>query len=484
MTSLDYRDFDFGYADSGREYTRSPQLLRRGYYDLGDTEDRVLNSHEFLVLGYKGSGKSAIGGRLQLIAHDSPAKYSAPPPIHVDKLSLKEFRGIIPETIDPHIRHQLVWELHLLIHTVSELAQDNQADQEHRDRIRAAYSQLEEAGVTPKSPAAMKRLRASEVASPANQSQKATGRSTDASRLEDWITYLKDEVSSFRSARRHYIFIDGLDDASIVQEGRASLLGGLIQAAAELNEIYATAESPVKIIVCCRTDLYARLSLPRSGKIRRDDGIELNWYQNTRDFQATHLVRLANLRARITDPNCSNLFDQFFPKKISGRLAVEFLLLQTRHTPRDLLQLLKIIQGHVEEPGVIPENVVMAGVAEYSGESYFLGEMRDALSTYYPNQEDIRRITDLLGTLRKRYFSYSELSEVAERDYRFKGKIDIEKMLSAMFDSGFLGNVTPGGPAGGYEQYFRFKFRNPQAALVYDEKMQLHPGLWKAFGVA
>ncbi|MFF3945101.1 P-loop ATPase, Sll1717 family [Streptomyces sp. NPDC001902] len=483
MVASDFRKFDFGYADSVREFSRSPRLLREGYYDLGRIEESVINSHEFLILGYKGSGKSAIGGRLQLIAQDSPARYSAPAPIHVDRLSLKEFRGIVPEAIDPHIRHKWVWELHLLIHIVSQLTQDAQAEKKHRESISAAHEQLKKAGVTPQSPAAMKRLRTSNVDTTDTLLQSSgTRRSTDASRLEDWILYLKHEVSSFRSSRQHYVFIDGLDDASIVQEGRAALLGGLIQAAADLNDMFVTVQSPVKIIVCCRTDLYARLSLPRAGKIRRDDGLELNWYQNTRDYRATHLVRLANLRAKLVDPNCSNVFDEFLPERISNRGAIEFLLLQTRHTPRDLLQLLKIIQGHVEQPGPIPEPVILAGVAEYSG-SYFIGEMRDALSTYF-QQEEIRRIEELLGTLRKRQFSHQELVDVVQRDHRFKGKVDPEKILSAMFDSGFLGNVTSGGPAGGYEQYFRFKFRNPQAALVYDDAMQLHPGLWKTFNVA
>jgi hypothetical protein len=396
MVTGDFRKFDFGYADSGREYNRSPRLLREGYYDLGGIEESVLNSHEFLILGYKGSGKSAIGGRLQLIAQDSPSRYSAPAPIHVDRLSLKEFRGVVPEAIDPHIRHQWVWELHLLIHIVSQLAQDAQADQTHRESISAAHEQLQKAGVTPQSPAAMKRLRTSNIdTADTSLPPSSPSRSTDASRLEDWIIYLKHEVSTFRSSRQHYVFIDGLDDASIVQEGRAALLGGLIQAAADLNDLCVTAGSPVKIIVCCRTDLYTRLSLPRAGKIRRDDGLELNWYQNTRDFRATHLVRLANLRARLVDPNCSNVFDVFFPERISGRAAIEFLLLQTRHTPRDLLQLLKVIQGHVEQPGEIPESIVLAGVAEYSG-SYFIGEMRDALSTYF-QQEDIRRVEDFLA---------------------------------------------------------------------------------------
>ncbi|MFI9326143.1 P-loop ATPase, Sll1717 family [Kitasatospora sp. NPDC052868] len=484
----DFRSFDFGYSDAGSEFQRAPKLLREGYYDLGGIEDRVLSSHEFLLLGYKGSGKSAIASRLRLLANDSPALYSVPDAIHIDRLPLKEFRGVVPDSIDSHIRHRFVWELHLLIHVTASLAKDGQAERKHRKSVGAAQEQLEKYGVTPQHPSEMKRLRTNKVTASAGLPQRVANvsaefnRSTDASTLDDWITYLRDVASTFRSQRKHYLFIDGLDDISLIQESRSSLLGGLIQAAADLNELFSSSGAPVKIVVCCRTDLYSRLMLPRAGKIRSDDGLELNWYQNTRDFQATHLVKLANLRARLVDRNCANIFQEFFPDKIGGRDAVEFILLQTRHTPRDLLQLLKIVKGHVAAPGAIPEDTVKAGTTEYSA-TYFIGEFRDALNTYF-DPEQVRRIEDLLGSLRKRQFTYAELRAKVDNDARFKDKFDLENVLAALFDSSFIGNVTPGGATGGYEQYYRFKYRNPLASLSYEEDMQFHRGLWKVFNVA
>ncbi|MGW0618100.1 P-loop ATPase, Sll1717 family [Streptomyces sp. NPDC002765] len=482
----DFRRCDFGYADSGAEFRHAPRLLRHGYYDLGHAEEQIVSSPKFLILGYKGSGKSAIGARLRIRATDSPALYSAPAPIFIDKLPLGEFRGIVPDTFGAPVRHRHVWTLHLLVHIAATLSGDGQAEWNSKAVMSEVSAQLQQAGITSRHPSTMRKFRTTKVTATAGVPNIASltaevQRATDASTLVDWISYLEATTSSFKSSRRHYLFVDGLDDSSLVRGGREGLLGGLIEAAADLNSLYFDSESPIKVIVCCRTDLYSKLNLARSGKIREDYGLELNWYQNPGDYRRTHLIKLANQRAQLADPATSDIFSEFFPKKIARRNSVEFLMLQTRHTPRDLLQLLKTIQRHVEDPDSIPEEIVKAGSREYS-EKYFAHEMRDALSTYF-NEDQLSRITQLLGTLRQRRFSYEELRDLTDTDARFRGRIDLHDALIALFDNGFVGNVSKD-PVGGYDEYFRFKFRNPYAALVYDESMQLHPGLWKAFNLA
>jgi hypothetical protein len=447
----DFRQFNFGYADSINEFQLAPRLLREGYYDLGGVEDKVINSHEFLLLGYKGSGKSAVGARLRILAEGAPAQYAAPPPILVDKLPLGEFRGIVPDSFDAETRHRHAWTLHFLVGIVTSLAKDGQADQDSRKSVEAVVKQLSRAGVTPKSPSSMKWFRTNKVTTTAGFNGIASvsaefQRQTDASSLGDWISYLEDATSKFSSPRRHFFFVDGLDDLSLVRDGRNALLGGLIQAAVDLNSLYRASGSPIKIVVCCRTDLYSRLKLSSSGKIRRDFGLELNWYQNPRSLEESHLVQLANKRARLSNSGTVNIFTEHFEPRISSTRAAEFILLQTRHTPRDLLQLLKVIQKHVSAPGVIPENTALAGMAEYS-RTYFIDEMRDALGTYF-DAECLTRIIDLLGTLRRRRFTYGEIQQRVAGDVRFKDYIDLHEMLTALFDTSFIGNVTEGGPTG------------------------------------
>lgn len=487
-----FKQFDFGYADSASEFSLSPKLLRDGYYDLDGIESKVVDSHEFLLLGYKGSGKSAIGARLQMLAEGAPSQYAAHAPILVDRLPLKEFRGVMPDSIDAHLRHRFGWSLQLMVQIVSGLDGDGQADAKSKKQITAVCKQLDKHGVTAQNPATMKKFRAEKVTATAGAPQGAVGlpgsvsaefqRSTDASRIGDWIAYLQKATADYRSQRRHYFFVDGLDDLSLVQDGRKEMLGGLVQAVFDLNMLYRESGAPIKVLICCRTDLYARLELTRGGKIQSDYCLELNWYQNPRDFRVSHLVKLANMRAQLAGRRSPDVFEEYFEPRIDSDNAAQFLLKQTRHTPRDLLQLLKIVQKHVSSPGVIPNNSVKAGAAEYS-QTYFMGEMRDALSAYF-DQSQITSIVEFLGTLRRRRFTYSDLAVKMESDPRFNGQFDLHAAVAVLFDNSFVGNLTEGGPSGGYEPYYRFRYRNPHAALAVEDKLVLHSGLWKAFNIA
>ncbi|MEU4148077.1 P-loop ATPase, Sll1717 family [Streptomyces parvulus] len=492
VSTSGFKQFDFGYADSGSEFSISPRLLRDGYYDLDGIEEKVIGSHEFLVLGYKGSGKSAIGARLQVITERAPGRFAAHDPILVDNLPLKEFKGVMPESIDAHLRHRFGWTLQLMVQVACGINGDGQADAKSRKGIAAVCKQLDKHGVTAQSPASMKKFRAEKVIATAGLPDSTVGlpaniqaefqRSTDTSRVGDWIAYLQRATAGFKSQRRHYFFVDGLDDLSLIQEGRKEMLGGLVQAVFDLNKSYRESGAPIKIVICCRTDLYARLELTRAGKIQSDFGLELNWYQNPRDFRVSHLVKLANMRARLADRSSTNVFEEYFSPRIDADSATEFLLKLTRHTPRDLLQLLKIIQKHAMTSGVMSNDSVKAGTAEYS-KTYFVAEMRDALSAYF-DQNQIASILALLGTLRRRQFPYSDLTAKMDSDSRFQGSFDLHKAIAALYDNSFVGNLTEGGPVSAYDQYFRFKYRNPHSALAVEDKLVVHPGLWKALNIA
>jgi hypothetical protein len=476
----DFRRFNFGFADSITEYKQSPELLQDGYYDLGGIEERVINSHEFLLLGYKGSGKSAVGARLRLLAENSPGRFSVPPPLLVDELPLSQLKGVVPDSMGAEIKHRNAWILHLLVQVSNALAQDGQGNSESRKRLSSVADKLKKHGVTPQRPSTMRWFRTNKVTATVGVAGIANlaaelERQTDASTLMDWLDYLKRETSHFRSTRRHFLFIDGLDDLSLIREGRSEQLGGLVRAVTDLNREYKENDTPVKIILCCRTDLYEKVSLPRRGKIRRDYGLELNWYQDPRDYRTTHLARLANMRAQLVDKGCRDIFGEFFPPKLFNEVTAKALLLQTRHTPRDMLQLLKIVQKYAEASGVIPDDKVKAGIREYS-KVYLMDEMRDALHAYFDNA-NISRIETLLGILHRRTFTFQDARDVVDADPRFGGDFDLHKALDYLFETSFIGNVTPQG-------YFFFKYRNPEASLSYDDDMQLHPGLWKALNVA
>lgn len=57
---MDFRKINFGKADAQEEGVEFPDLLKYGYYDNDHVVQQIRETSKFLILGYKGSGKSAL----------------------------------------------------------------------------------------------------------------------------------------------------------------------------------------------------------------------------------------------------------------------------------------------------------------------------------------------------------------------------------------------------------------------------------------
>ena len=61
-------DIEFGKARAELEAARYPELLDEGYIDYKNAYQKLVSGDMYLVLGSKGSGKSAIGEKLRIDA--------------------------------------------------------------------------------------------------------------------------------------------------------------------------------------------------------------------------------------------------------------------------------------------------------------------------------------------------------------------------------------------------------------------------------
>ena len=67
---IHFRDIPLGHASAELEGAYNPDLIVKGFLDPWSVLDKAKSGPEFLFLGYKGSGKSAIGEHLRLTATD------------------------------------------------------------------------------------------------------------------------------------------------------------------------------------------------------------------------------------------------------------------------------------------------------------------------------------------------------------------------------------------------------------------------------
>ena len=144
---IDYRKIDFGNTDAQTESQNNPKLLIEGYYDLENWTERLLNGSTFLVLGYKGSGKTALSEHLYL-------KSQKDDNIIVEKISLKDLAynsivKIVPSNEEKEIRAKVAWRWLLLVKSLFSLINDNDAVSDRTSDINETSRLFGQCGLFP-----------------------------------------------------------------------------------------------------------------------------------------------------------------------------------------------------------------------------------------------------------------------------------------------------------------------------------------------
>ncbi|MGO9488877.1 MAG: P-loop ATPase, Sll1717 family, partial [Solirubrobacteraceae bacterium] len=172
-----------------------------------------------------------------------------------------------------------------------------------------------------------------------------------------------------------------------------------------------------------------------------------------------------------------NVFGEFLPPRLDGREARLVVLDHTRHTPRDLVQVMRSIQqvaGSTE--GRLSVDQVKDGLRAYSVE-YLIPELRNELAGYLEPPE-IDQAIMLLTALRRQRFRMEDL--VAKAGELNMEAIDLAALVRALFSCSCMGTVEgePGEPP-----LFTFKYRNPNAVADPGQEFYLHPGTLKGLNI-
>jgi hypothetical protein len=194
----------------------------------------------------------------------------------------------------------------------------------------------------------------------------------------------------------------------------------------------------------CRTDLFERLTGPNKNKIRQDFAFEFDWYHDPRQPSQSGLVALANLRADLLYPGV-DIFEKFFPAQLDNTPTSEFLINQTRHTPRDFLQLLKHLQRY-DGSEVMTRERILSGIRDFSI-NYFMPEIRDELGGYI-DPDTIESLVRLFSLLRTRDFMLFDFEKEARSKRLIRDDVNLVEVFDLLYDCGAVGQVNTR-PSGG-----------------------------------
>ncbi|TZG36634.1 hypothetical protein [Agrobacterium sp. B1(2019)] len=476
----DFKKIDFGEISAEAERERNPLLIESGFIDLNSAEQEAIEGRKFLFLGYKGSGKSSIGERIDL---SQSGRYDR----FVKKISLADFpftpfSKIIKGDIEPEAKYPAAWSWILLIYMIESFATDAAATHANVQEFENTLKAFKELGVSPAaSPAAIvmtsaKKTFSVKVPFDLLQYDHEDGQPKNPDSIFNFVDSLKKMALGVKSPNKHFLVIDGLDEILTSKSVQYKSLYALMYEASVLNALFHGNNVPFKIVILCRTDLFDKTPGPNKNKIRQPYAVDLDWYHDVNDPDNSMLIRGAGLRGKNSLGRDVDIFTEFLPRFVYDTPTKQYFLDMTRHTPRDFFQLLSYVQKF-HKAGVMTDGEVKSGLRDYSIK-YFFPEIHDELSGYAEVGE-INAIFTAIAAVGKRDFSYAELEAAwLEACDGQPNSATLLTICNAMFDCSAFGNIEQKKTT-----HYAYKYRNRLSTFSKAKKIMLHRGLWKAMNI-
>lgn len=466
--SGDFRKLKFGLSSAETEAVEHPLLLTSGFFRKEEFITPLVESSRFLVLGSKGTGKSAIAEHLRLDALNSPNIFTTR--YYLRDFPFRELRQIAAG--DPSNKYPSAWSWLIFTLILSSFAKDELLLSDNPD-ISSAVDILSKLGLLMFGD----NLRNLVLASQNKSLKVSLGTVIEGTLGQDQITDKNLFIPSFTSILRNYVLkagienshtivFDGLDDALSSMHDQKDALAGLIVEASRINLELRSVNKNIKIIVLCRPEVYNELPDANKNKIRQDHGIELKW-------RPPQLAGLICHRANIQGASIKSLY-QLLPEYYGRAETLQVLASHTRWTPRDLVRLVSFIQ-ETSYDGMVTSYSLGTAFKVYSV-NYFLPEIKDELSGFYKG-EDIQMFLDLLRLLHRRVFLPVELEEEAKRHTESKD-LDISGMLRRLFLCGGASNVVRRA-----KHKLAYRHYSDNGFVDLNNRIALHVALCKAFDI-
>ncbi len=476
---LRLKDLSFGFASADFEAAQDPDLLLRGFVDPFKLVDEARAGKRWLFLGYKGSGKSALGEHLRLVSASDPHLFVQT--VNIADVSFATFSQILKGQIEPTARYPTVWSWLLLLFLFDSFSKDQAANCTRDAELYLVIESLKELGLLPEPTLKEAVSRTADSGftlklTAYGAGLEVTSKKSDApADLPFFVERLRMLVRRIETENRHLLIIDGFDD--LLREGKLQYdaLGALIYETNRLNMEFAKADLPAKIVVLCRTDLFERLPSANKNKIRQNAAVHIDWTCDRRNPKSSHLVILINHRAGLTNKDL-DVFDTFLPEYLGthgGDIRTQ-VLDHTRYVPRDIVMLFNKLQDHSGD-GRMTKNQVDNALTAYSRD-YLLPEIKDELEGYVDG-DDIKSIFQILGAARRISPSRTDLEHHA-KNLHVRGEFDLDGVLGVMYECSAIGNLLNRRTG-----YSTFKHRDRHTSFNQDEPIIVHEGLWKALNL-
>lgn len=285
-------------------------------------------------------------------------------------------------------------------------------------------------------------------------------------------------IGSLNPESKYYILFDELDIGFKKDALYAQRLIGLILAARSINLYARDTGRHLNVIVFLRDDIYEFLKFEDKNKITESGAVRIEW--DTR--------RTARTLREIMDKRFSELlgypeglaWDRVFneTKEMRGhQTKYDHIIDRTMLRPRDMIKFcnatLNEYKRDTQGSPSFENPHVNSARQEYS--QYFLSEIKDEIFQHIPNHLEY---FEFLRELQAVQFELSEFQSICDaRKSMLPDGVSAATILAELFEFSVIGYYQPGGAGyGGAE--FVFRYRSPEAMFnINSTKFQVHLGL-------
>lgn len=490
-----YTELYFGKSDSKNEWTTQRDDFIRSYVDLDHTVDKVVHGDRTLILGPKGTGKSALAWYLQATGATGRHMAAVRDASNLPLSDIPNLRTGQPAGIE---RTVVAWKLILLANYLDLVLSDSGVRIPSGTEARRAVRALRDFGfLGADSGRALLRTSGKVFRMPIDlRSASFQNESSSELNIYSLVPHLSHWSATAKSSRRHILLLDGLDSIYLNDEKYDESMAALMQAWYSINQELRSARASGSVVLLIRNDVFSRisLSLPDSQKMRDDEGIQLDWRVFSGGLEErAPLVVLANRKAG-HDRGIEEVdVLSYFPSAINTstnssnprmRPRLQHLLNLTRHTPRDLLRLFDEIRKvaavgafSMDSGDVLPQTVIKEGILRYCND-YFVNAIRNEFAGFERGPQEAGAALETIEQVASHRFIRTDFRQkLAQIQPALAG--DVDRLLRLLFFAGAIGNLVPGAA----RNYAQFYHRRDNAQIHLQGPLILHNALVHAWGL-
>jgi hypothetical protein len=295
-------------------------------------------------------------------------------------------------------------------------------------------------------------------------------------------------ITSINPDFNYYVCFDQLDLGFENKPDYKSRLIGLLLAAREINVKAAEAGKKFSVLVFLRDDIYQLLSFEDKNKITQNYVSRIEWdtKRTTRTLKQLMEKRIALVLEVPEEGAWEAAFDE--DEKMTGRQSkYQHMLDRTFLRPRDMIKFSNEVLSSYKRSRLADGNSgsplfcngdVQNARNEYS--TYLLNEIDDEIPKHYP---DYQKYIEILKSMESLQFTLDDFQISCERRKSFlPTNANPLGILMALFQFSLIGYYAPGGGSGGSE--YVYKYKDPSAQFnEAASTFRIHAGLKEVLGV-